>query len=81
MEGDPLDDTESDLVARAQGGDIAAFEEIVRRYQELAFRVAYTIVGSVDDAEDAAQEGFVRAYRALGRFRRGKPLRVCLKRG
>jgi RNA polymerase sigma factor (sigma-70 family) len=78
VEGHPLDDTESDLVARAQGGDLAAFEEIVRRYQELAFRVAYTIVGSVDDAEDAAQEGFVRAYRALGRFHRGEPLRPWL---
>lgn len=80
MEGHPLDDqdSESDLVARAQGGDVAAFEEIVRRYQELAFRVAFTIVGSVSDAEDAAQDGFVRAYHALSRFRDGEPLRPWL---
>ncbi len=50
----------------------------MRRYQEIAFRVAYVIVGSAADAEDAAQEGFVRAYRALDRFRRGAPVRPWL---
>ncbi len=90
MEGRPLDDTNSDsataiesdsdsaLVERARRGDIAAYEEIVRRYQKLAFRIAYTIVGSAADAEDAAQEGFVRAYHALHRFHQGAPLRPWL---
>jgi RNA polymerase sigma-70 factor (ECF subfamily) len=44
----------------------------------VAFRVAYTIVGSPEEAEDATQEGFVRAYRALHRFRAGSPLRPWL---
>jgi RNA polymerase sigma-70 factor (ECF subfamily) len=57
---------------------VTAYEELVRRYQELAFRVAYTILGTAVDAEDAAQEGFVRAYRALGRFRAGAPFRPWL---
>ena len=74
MEGRPLDETESALVERARQGDVAAYEELVRRYQALAFRLAYTILGSVEDAEDATQEGFVRAYHALPRFRRGAPL-------
>ena len=78
MEGPPLDEVESELLARARRGDVAAFEELVRRYQELAFRVAYTITGSADEAEDAAQEGFVRAYRALYRLRAGAPLRPWL---
>ena len=78
MEGRPLDDTESGLVERARRGDVRAYEEIVRRYQDIAFRLAYTILGSAEEAEDAAQEGFVRAYHALGRFRRGAPVRPWL---
>ena len=78
MEGRPADD--SVLVARAVRGDSAAFEEIVQRYQQLAFRTAYVITGSAADAEDAAQEGFVKAYRALDRFRPDAALRPWLLR-
>lgn len=78
MEVRPLDDSDSGLVERARSGDVAAYEAIVRRYQDVAFRVAYTIVGSAEDAEDATQEGFVRAYRAIHRFRAGAPLRPWL---
>ncbi|MBA3414414.1 MAG: RNA polymerase sigma factor [Chloroflexia bacterium] len=78
VEGRPLDDEETELVGRAVGGDIAAYEEIVRRYQDVAFRLAFVITGSAPDAEEAAQDGFVRAYRALGRFRPGSPLRPWL---
>ena len=69
MEGRPAEDSE--LITRAQRGDAAAYEEIVQRYQQVAFRTAYVITGSSADAEDAAQEGFIKAYRALGRFRAG----------
>ena len=78
MEGRPEDD--SNLVARAQRGDVAAYEEIVQRYQQIAFRTAYVITGSPADAEDAAQEAFVKAYRALVRFRSGSELRPWLLR-
>ena len=77
-EGRPLDD--DGLVGRAQRGDIGAYEELVRRYQSLAVRVAYLAGGSTSDAEDAAQEGFVRAYGALHRFRLGEPFRPWLLR-
>jgi RNA polymerase sigma factor (sigma-70 family) len=50
----------------------------VLRYQDLAFRVAYLIVGSTQDAEDSVQDAFLRAYNALGRFRAGAPLRPWL---
>ena len=80
VEGRPLDESESRLVERAQRGEVDAYEAIVRRYQELAFRVAYLITGSAAEAEEAAQEGFVRAYYALGRFRREAPLRPWLLR-
>jgi RNA polymerase sigma-70 factor (ECF subfamily) len=51
---------------------------LVRRYQDLAFRTAYVIVGGSADAEDAAQEGFVKAWYALPRFRAGAPFRPWL---
>jgi len=78
MEGRPADD--SQLIERAQRGDSAAYEEIVQRYQQIVFRTAYVITGSSADAEDAAQEGFVKAYRALDRFRSGADLRPWLLR-
>ena len=74
--GRPLEETE--LVARAQRGDIAAYEELVRMYQGIAFQIAYLIAGSAADAEEAAQDGFVKAFRALRRFRRGRPFRPWL---
>ena len=78
MEGRPEDDSE--LFTRAQRGDTAAYEEIVRRYQQLAFRTAYMITGSAAEAEDAAQDGFVKAFRALDRFRPGAPPRPRILR-
>jgi RNA polymerase sigma factor (sigma-70 family) len=60
---------EAALVARARAGDADAFGDLVTIHQAAAFRVAYVLTGSAADAEDAAQEGFVKAYLALDRFR------------
>ena len=68
------------MIARAQHGDQQAFAELVRRYQAVSFRVAYIITGSAEEAEDAAQEGFVRAYRNIERFRLDLPFRPWLLR-
>lgn len=76
MEGRPPN--EEELVERAKRGDVDAYERIVETYQGIAFRVAYVVCSDEADAEDAAQEGFVKAYRALGRFRRGAPLKPWL---
>ena len=76
MEGRPLEDAE--LVDRASQGDLSAYEELVRRHQRVAVRVAYLAGGSAAEAEDAAQEAFVKAFRALPRFRRGAPFRPWL---
>ena len=78
MEGRPPD--EDALVERARAGDTRAYEELVRTYQGIAFRTAYLVAGSAEDAQDAAQEAFVKAHRALGRFRRGAPFRPWLLR-
>jgi RNA polymerase sigma factor (sigma-70 family) len=72
----PLD--ENELVERARRGDEDAYEELVRAYQGIAFRMAYVVAGSAADAEEAAQEGFVKAHRALDRFRPGAPFRPWL---
>jgi RNA polymerase sigma-70 factor (ECF subfamily) len=59
------------LIRLAQGGDTTAFTELVRRYQEAAFRAAYLVLRDAPEAEDAAQDAFVKAFRALNRFRTG----------
>ena len=74
----PLD--EAELVERARRGDLEAWETLVRTYQGIAFRTAYVLAGNAADAEEAAQDGFVKAQHALGRFRRGAPLRPWLLR-
>jgi RNA polymerase sigma factor (sigma-70 family) len=69
---------EAALVERARQGDPDAFETLVLAYQSLAFRTAFLIAGDAADAEEAAQDGFVKAHRALGRFRSGEPFRPWL---
>jgi RNA polymerase sigma factor (sigma-70 family) len=82
VEGRPADDQLSDgeLVERARQGDVGAYEQLVHRYQGLASRVAYLVARDVADAEDAAQEAFVKAYYALNRFRSGASFKPWLLR-
>ena len=76
VEGRPLEDTE--LIARAKDGDVEAYEELVRRYEQLAFRSAYLVLGDARDAEEATQDAFLKAYHALSRFRSGSAPRPWL---
>jgi RNA polymerase sigma factor (sigma-70 family) len=76
--GRPLEEPE--LVEQARNGDVDAYEELVRRHQEAAVRIAYPIVGAPGEAEDAVQEAFVKAFHALPRFRAGAPFRPWLLR-
>jgi RNA polymerase sigma-70 factor, ECF subfamily len=71
---------DAEVILRAQQGDPGAFADIVRRYEEAAFRVAYLIVREEAEARDVAQEAFVRAYRSLGRFDTTQPFRPWLLR-
>ncbi len=71
---------EREWLVRAQQGDAAAFAALVERYQTAVFNVAYRFMGSRQDAEDAAQEAFVRAFRALDTFDVERPFAPWIKR-
>jgi RNA polymerase sigma-70 factor (ECF subfamily) len=62
------DPSPADL-ARAATGDAEAFTLIVERYQGMVYSVAYNVLGNHTDAEDAAQEAFLRCYRKLSQYR------------
>jgi len=68
------------LVAASQKGDQAAFGEIVRRYQRAVHRLAWSLTRNASDADDLAQETFVRAWGAIRRFETGQPLYPWLAR-
>ena len=78
VEGRPTEDAA--LVERSRNGDHDAYAELVTRYQAIAARTAYVIIGTAADAEDVAQDAFVKAYYALDRFRTGAPFRPWLLR-
>jgi RNA polymerase sigma-70 factor, ECF subfamily len=61
-------DDEHLLVAAAKKGDTAAFEELVNRYENKIFRLTSNITGNHEDAEDAMQEAFLKAYAHLNNF-------------
>lgn len=62
-------DDELALVARAQAGDTEAFNELVSRYRIRAYAMIYNMVRNEQDAWDLAQDGFVKAWKSIGRFR------------
>jgi RNA polymerase sigma-70 factor (ECF subfamily) len=60
---------EKQLVAAARQGDLASFNQLVLKYQSLAYNVAYRLLGEPDAAADATQDAFLKAYKALNKFR------------
>lgn len=73
-------DAETLLIERCQAGDREAFAALVRRYQRQVYALAYRLVGDRAEAEDVAQEAFLRCYRSLARFRTGQPFGPWLYR-
>jgi RNA polymerase sigma-70 factor (ECF subfamily) len=70
--------TDEELAGRARDGDPSAFELLVRRHQEGAWRFALAVVGSSDEAEEAVQEAFLRAFRGIRSFRGQAAFRTWL---
>jgi RNA polymerase sigma-70 factor (ECF subfamily) len=71
-------DVELSWIKQAQQGEVVAWEQVVRRYQQPVFRLAYLIMGNVEDAEEIAQDTFVRAFKALHSFDVTRPLQPWL---
>jgi len=65
---------DTDLICRAAGGDSFAFQALVERHRSMVYRVAYQFAGNHHDAEDIAQEVFIKVYRSLDRFRQDAQL-------
>lgn len=68
------------LAARAARGDLDAFEELVNRHRAAVYQMARAVTGSHADADDAAQETFIRAYRSLGSYDSRRPFRPWLRK-
>lgn len=75
-----LDTPDEELARLAAGGRLDAFEELLARYRDRVYRICYRCAGNTDDAEDWAQECFVRAYRQLRHFNPALPFAPWLLR-
>ncbi len=64
-----MNDRERNLILRAQNGDHFAFEQLVSNYDRQVLKLAYSMVGNVDDAQDVYQEALISAYRSLPKFK------------
>jgi RNA polymerase sigma-70 factor (ECF subfamily) len=71
---------ERGLARRVRNGDRQAFGELVQLHERTVFNVAYRMLGNVRDAEDAAQDTFLRAYRFFDRYDPGRPLGPWLRK-
>ena len=74
------DPSDRDLALRARRGDAEAFGELVRRYQTSVFNVCYRLLGERREAEDLAQEAFIRAYERLDTFDADLPFGPWMRR-
>jgi RNA polymerase sigma-70 factor (ECF subfamily) len=76
-----LDEVRDEVLARrAASDDMEAFEELVNRHRAAVYRLARTVTGNHHDADDAAQETFLRVFRSLGSYDPNRPFRPWLKR-
>src|SRR3954454_7159217 len=71
---------DTDLISRAAEGDAAAFQALVERHRAMVYRIAYQFAGNHHDAEDIAQDVFLKVYRSLDRFRHDAQLSSWLYR-
>jgi RNA polymerase sigma factor (sigma-70 family) len=71
---------EGDLVKHARRGDLTAYDELVKRYQERIYATIYHMTGNHEDANDLAQESFIKAFSALQSFKGGSSFYTWLYR-
>jgi len=70
--------SDADLIVTARRGNEVAWMQLMRLHQESVFRLAYLILGDADEAEDVAQDCFIRAYKKLDQFDEERPFRPWL---
>jgi RNA polymerase sigma-70 factor (ECF subfamily) len=75
-----VEPTDRDLVLRTRRGEVEAFGEVVKRYQQSVFNVCYRMLGERMEAEDLAQETFIRAYQRLETFDADRPFGPWIRR-
>jgi RNA polymerase sigma-70 factor (ECF subfamily) len=80
MSEDLLDERDERLAAMAAGGDRGAFDALVTRHREAVYRLCWSAAGNHADADDAAQETFVRAWRALPSYDASRPFAPWLRK-
>jgi RNA polymerase sigma-70 factor (ECF subfamily) len=71
---------EMDLVKRAQRGDLEAYDELIQRYQQRIYATVYNMTSNHEDANDLAQDSFIKAYQALKSFKGGSSFYTWLYR-
>jgi RNA polymerase sigma factor (sigma-70 family) len=76
----PTPVAEMDLVRRARRGDLTAYDELIRRYQERIYATIYHMTSNHEDANDLAQDSFIKAYQALKSFKGGSSFYTWLYR-
>lgn len=73
-----MQDTESSWIIEAQNGDDSAFVQLIEAYQKPVYNLCYRMLSNPDDAEDAAQETFLRVFKAIRRFDNSRPFGTWL---
>jgi RNA polymerase sigma-70 factor (ECF subfamily) len=76
----PAPEEESALVHRARNGDLAAYDDLVKRYQERIYATVYHMTSNHEDANDLAQDSFIKAFQALKSFKGGSSFYTWLYR-
>src|SRR5450432_4272564 len=76
----PAPEEESELVRRARKGDLAAYDDLVKRYQERIYATIYHMTSNHEDANDLAQDSFIKAFQALKSFKGGSSFYTWLYR-
>ena len=71
---------ERTLIARAKSGDAQAYQGLVELYEQPVFRAAFLILHDSDDAQDVAQESFMRGYKAMNKFKDEQPFKPWILR-
>lgn len=64
-----MSDQERDLIEKSKQGDIDSFEKLIRDHQQLAFNIAYRMLGNIEDAKDVSQDAFIKIFKSINSYK------------